>query len=56
MKKGIIGLLTVLMVCSCSEKKESGAKAPTRVKTEVVNGLSSMVNGQSQSVLRAWVW
>ena len=47
MKKGIIGLLTVLMVCSCSEKKESGAKAPTRVKTEVVNGLSSMVNGQS---------
>ena len=36
MKKGFIGLLTVLMVCSCSEKKGDGVKAPTRVKTEVV--------------------
>ena len=53
MKKGIIGLLAVLMVCSCSErqqagdgaqetKKESGVKAPTRVKTEVVSAASDM--------------
>ena len=37
MKKSLIGLLTVLMVCSCGEKKESGAKAPTRVKTQLVS-------------------
>ena len=36
MKKGVLGLLTVLMVCSCGEKKESGVKAPTRVKTQMV--------------------
>ncbi len=53
MKKGIIGLLAVLMVCSCSErqqagdcaqetKKESEVKAPTRVKTEVVSAASDM--------------
>ena len=42
MKKGIIGLLTVLMVCSCSEKKGSEVKAPTRVKTEVVSSASDM--------------
>ena len=42
MKKGILGLLTVLMICSCSEKKENGAKAPTRVKTEVVSTASDM--------------
>jgi RND family efflux transporter MFP subunit len=60
MKRSILGLLTVLTVCSCGEKKESGTKAPTRVKTEVVNGQSAqplgdacyqqdarMVNGQS---------
>lgn len=35
-KKAFIGLLAILTVCSCNEKKESGAKAPTRVKTEVV--------------------
>ena len=46
MKKGFLGLLAGLMVCSCSEKKESGAKAPTRVKTEVVSTVSD-VNGQS---------
>ena len=46
MKKGILGLLTVLMVCSCSEKKESGTKAPTRVKTEVVSSASD-VSGQT---------
>ena len=37
MKKGIIGLLAILMVCSCSEKKERGVKAPTRVKTQMVS-------------------
>ena len=36
MKKVFLGLLTVLMVCSCGEKKESGVKAPTRVKTQMV--------------------
>jgi len=41
MKKSIIGVLTVLMVCSCGEKKESGAKAPTRVKTQLVSPAAS---------------
>ena len=36
MKKVFLGLLTVLMVYSCGEKKESGVKAPTRVKTQMV--------------------
>ena len=40
MKKVFLGLLAVLMVCSCGEKKERGAKAPTRVKTEVVSSIS----------------
>ena len=30
-------LLTVVFVCSCSEKKEGGAKAPIRVKTLMVS-------------------
>jgi len=47
MKNGILVLLTILMVCSCSEKKENEVKAPTSVKTEVVNGSGSMANGQS---------
>ena len=42
MKKGVLGLMTVLMVCSCSEKKGSEVKAPTRVKTEVVSSASDM--------------
>ena len=37
MKKFIVVLLTVLTVCSCSEKKDGGAKAPTRVKTQMVS-------------------
>ena len=37
MKKVFLGLLTILMICSCSEKKESGAKAPMRVKTQIVS-------------------
>ena len=41
MKKGILGLLAILMVCSCGEKKESGAKAPTRVKTQLVSPVAS---------------
>ena len=47
MKKGVLGLLAFLMVCSCGEKKENKVKTPTRVKTEVLNGQSSMSNGQS---------
>ena len=42
MKRVIIGLLTVLMLCSCSEKKRNGTKAPTRVKTEMVSSASDM--------------
>ena len=48
MKKGILGLLAVLMICSCSEKKESKVKAPTRVKTEVVG--EATINTQPQYV------
>ena len=47
MKKVILGLLTVIIASSCSEKKESAAKAPTRVKTEVISTLSSHANGQT---------
>ena len=36
MKKVIIGLLVIGLASSCSEKKNDGQKAPTRVKTEVV--------------------
>jgi len=37
MKKVFLGLLAILMVCSCGEKKESGTKAPMRVKTQIVS-------------------
>ena len=37
MKKCFLGLLAIVMVCSCGEKKESGAKAPMRVKTQIVS-------------------
>ena len=40
MKKAMIGLMTVLMVVSCGEKKGSEVKAPTRVKTQVVSSAS----------------
>ena len=46
MKKGLLGLLVLLAVCSCSDKKGSGSKAPTRVKTEVISTTSG-VNGQT---------
>ncbi len=39
-----MGLLAMGIACSCSEKKDNGQKAPTRVKTEVVasgNGTSA---------------
>ena len=39
----MIGLMTVLMVVSCGEKKGSEVKAPTRVKTQVVS-LASVDN------------
>ena len=41
MKKGILGLMTILMVCSCSEERENGTKAPTRVQTQIVSSASS---------------
>lgn len=37
MKKGILGLLVMLMVCSCSKKNESETKAPIRVETHLVS-------------------
>lgn len=40
MKKGIIILLGIILICSCSEKKEQGVKAPTRVNTMVVSSAS----------------
>ena len=36
MKQSFLGLLAVLMVCSCGNKQASGVKAPTRVETEIV--------------------
>ena len=42
MKKSILVLLSVILVSSCSEKKEQNAKAPTRVATEVVSTATSM--------------
>ena len=45
-KKYIIGLVTVLMVSSCTEKKEPQAKAPVRVKTEIVSTTTG-VSGQT---------
>ena len=47
MKKELLGLLAVMIVCSCSEKKEGAVKAPTRVKTEVVGSERSTGNGQT---------
>ena len=41
MKKGILGLMTILMVCSCSEKKGEQDKSPTRVQTQIVSSASS---------------
>ena len=41
MEKGILGLLVILMVCSCSEKKVSETKAPIRVQTHQVTPTSA---------------
>ncbi len=45
MKRSVLGLLLVGLVCGCSEKKESVVKAPTRVKTEIV-AMSTGESGQ----------
>ena len=37
MKKVYLGLLTILMIFSCGKKKESRAKAPMRVKTQLAS-------------------
>lgn len=37
MRKLLLMLAAVVIVCSCSEKKENGKKAPIRVKTQVVS-------------------
>ena len=37
MKKSILMLLGVMLICSCTSKKEQETKAPTRVKTQVVS-------------------
>ena len=41
MKKGVIGLLALLAVCSCGDKKTNGVKAPTRVTTEIVGSAAA---------------
>ncbi|MBR2204020.1 MAG: efflux RND transporter periplasmic adaptor subunit [Prevotella sp.] len=42
MKRSVFVLAALLALCSCGEKKESGEKSPTRVKTQVVS--SGMVD------------
>ncbi|WP_033147770.1 efflux RND transporter periplasmic adaptor subunit [Prevotella sp. P6B1] len=42
MKKSILMLLSVIVVSSCTSKKEQSAKAPTRVMTEVVSTARSL--------------
>lgn len=39
--KLILGLLAVLMICSCNEKKGSRTKSPMRVKTQIVSPASA---------------
>ena len=46
MKKSMTMLLSALLICSCTGKKEQEAKAPIRVKTEVASTATS-VNGQT---------
>lgn len=46
MKKGLLGLLTLLVLCGCSDEKDSGIKAPIRVMTEIVSA-STSANTQS---------
>ena len=42
MNRSVLGLVALLVLCSCGEKKTNGEKAPTRVETQVVS--SGMVN------------
>lgn len=42
MRKGLVILMTILMVCSCGQKKENVTKSPVRVKTEKVSTTMSM--------------
>jgi RND family efflux transporter MFP subunit len=37
MKNGLLGLLVMLIACSCSENKKAEQKSPTRVKTQMVS-------------------
>lgn len=46
MKKVILGLLAMSVVCSCGEKKKSEAKAPIRVKTQIVG---PRINDEAQT-------
>jgi len=46
MNKSMTMLLSALLICSCTGKKEQEAKAPIRVKTEVASTATS-VNGQT---------
>ena len=46
MKKSMTMVLSVMLICSCTGKKEHDSKTPTRVKTEVASTAMSM-NGQT---------
>lgn len=46
MKRNILMLLGVILICSCTSKKEHEAKAPIRVKTEVTS-VTTSTNGQT---------
>ncbi len=46
MNKSILMLLSVMLICSCTSKKEQDAKAPVRVKTEVAQ-IATSSNGQT---------
>ena len=41
MNKALLGLLAILVLCGCSEKKENRTKAPIRVMTELVSDVLS---------------
>ena len=46
MKKGLLGLLSLLVLCGCNDDKDSGTKAPIRVMTEIVS-VTTSANAQS---------
>ena len=46
MKKGLLGLLSLLVLCGCNDDKDSGTKAPIRVMTEIVS-VTTTANTQS---------